>query len=134
MQATTSRLMVRFKQGSVTVVRETAEGERPAELPTWEEWKPTIETRVYELDATVTGVPEKLVDGDSIKATDLMVTCSDVMRLVLIDGVSVAAQEVEFDAGLLDTLRIDGKTATVQKPMPVPAAGVKIVHKYVVRQ
>ena len=128
-----AELLAEFKQGVVTVTRVAQEGEKPDDWPSWEPWTPPTVTRLYEVDAVVTGVPEKLVDGDTVVATDLLVTCSDAMRLVSVDGEAVEPESVPFDAGLLDTLQIDGRPATVIQPMPVPAAGVKVVHKFVVR-
>lgn len=128
-----AELLAESKQGVVTVVRVAQEGQRPADLPTWELWTPPTVTRLYELDAVVSGVPEKLVDGEVVKATDLMVTCSDRMRLVSIDGTPVVPESVPFDVGLLDTLQIDGLAVTIVQPTPVPATGVKVVHKFVVR-
>lgn len=128
-----AELLAEFKQGVVTVVRMTQEGEKPIDWPTWQPWNPPTVMRLYELDAVVAGVPEKLVDGEVVKATDLMITCSDRMWLVSIDAVPVEPESVPFDAGLLDTLQIDGRAVTVIQPTPVPAAGVKVVHKFVVR-
>ena len=134
MRSTADRLMAKFRQGLVTVERVTTEDTRPPELPVWQPWTPEKETRVYRLDATVRVVERKFVDGTNILATNEQVACSDKMTLVSIDGAEVAEEEAVFDVELLDTLKIDGRGATVLKVLPTPGAGVAIVHKIAVRR
>lgn len=132
MQMTATRLLDRFKQGRVTVIRTTQEP-KPDDWPTWEPWEGETTTSVYELDAVVKGVSEKLVDGEVVKATDLELTCSHKMTLVEVDNAPVASVAHPFDAGLLDTLNIDGKHVTIVRDLTVPAAGTPVAHRYVVR-
>lgn len=115
MQGTASRLLHRFKQGTVTLTRLT-DTETPidADAP-WLGFTKTSAT--YTLDAVVSAVEDKFVDGTTILATDRMVTA--------------AAFEVEPAPG--DTLSIDGKVVTVIKQMRIPAAGVVVAHKFIVR-
>lgn len=131
-QSIATELLGEFKQGRVTVVR-TVQEEKPDDWPTWEPWEGATTTSVYELDAVVKGVSVKLVDGEVVKATDLELTCSNKMMLVEVDGVAVTPAAVPFDAGLLDTLDIDGKPVTVVRDLTVPAAGTPVAHRYVVR-
>ncbi|TKT79978.1 hypothetical protein [Aquamicrobium sp. LC103] len=132
MQATATRLLGRFKQGRVTVIR-TTQAEKPDDWPTWQPWEGETTTNVYELDAVVKGVSAKLVDGDAVVATDLELTCSHKMVLVEVDGVAVTPAPVAFDATLLDTLNIDGRPVTIVRDLTVPAAGMPVAHRYVVR-
>lgn len=136
MGATASRLMERFRQGEVTVQRKTTEDTRPVDLPIWEPWTPEETVRQYRLDATVRVVEFKYIDKENIRATDQQVTCSDKMTLYAVDGVVVdeaEAEEVAFDVDLMNTLVIDGVSMTVLQKIPTPGAGVKIVHKFIVR-
>ncbi len=132
MQKTATRLLDRFKQGRVTIVR-TIQEEKPEDWPTWEPWPGETTTKIYELDAVVKGVSQKLIDGEVVKATDLELTCSHKMILVEVDGVPVSPVTHPFDAGLLDTLNIDGKPVTIVRDLTVPAAGTPVAHRYVVR-
>lgn len=132
MQGTATRLLARFKQGRVTVVR-TTQTEKPDDWPTWEPWTGETTTQVYELDAVVRGVSAKLIDGNVVIASDLELTCSQKMVLVEVDGAAVTPSAVAFEAGLLDTLAIDGKPVTIVRDLTVPAAGTPVAHRYVVR-
>lgn len=135
-QKTATRLLGKWKQGRVTVVR-TTQAEKPDDWPTWEPWTGETTTQVYELDAVVRGVSAKLIDGNVVIASDLEVTCSHKMTLVETivgdDDPVVSSTPVEFDAGLLDTLAIDGKPVTIVRDLTVPGAGVPVAHRYVVR-
>ena len=135
-QKTATRLIGKWKQGRVTVVR-TTQAEKPDDWPTWEPWTGETTTKVYELDAVVKGVSQRLIDGDVVKATDLELTCSHKMTLVetkVGEGAPVASSTpVPFDAGLLDTLNIDGKPVTIVRDLTVPAAGTPVAHRYVIR-
>lgn len=133
MQATANRLLARFKQGRVTVIRNVDGDPRPPDWPTWEPWPDNSRREVYELDAVVKGVSEKFIDGDTVKASDLEVVCSNKMTLVEVDGDPVAPVAVEFDVALAETMNIDGQPVTIVRRVAVPAAGVKIVHRFIVR-
>lgn len=123
MQATASRLMKRFAQGTVTLTKpgETVPGANP--------WDPPVEGEpvVYTLDATVKGVSDKYIDGTTILATDLEVLVSTAGRDA--NGNPVA---IDPDLGA-DTLTIDGQAMTLVRDLSVPAAGTKVVLKYIVR-
>jgi hypothetical protein len=113
MQKTASRLMARFAQGTVTLSR--AGPLTPGE----NEWDEPQQSppQVWTLDATVTGVDEAYVDGDTIKVTDQMVVAS------------VFADEPK--AG--DILTVDGKVRTVLKIVRVPEAGPVVAWRIVIK-
>lgn len=113
MQGTASRLMERFAQGVVTL-------ERPGEeIPPPNEWTdPTYTDPVtIPLNAAVKGVSEKYINGTTIVATDLEVTAA------------VFGDEM----GVGDVLKVDGKPVQVIKTMKIPAAGVTVAWKFIVR-
>lgn len=132
-------LMAEFKQGRVTVL-EVAVSARPEGLASWENFTPTRTTRLYELDATVKAVGLQgregisLANGESVRGDDLVITCSDRMWLAEIDGVPVTRVDTPLDVRLLDTLQIDGAAGQVMAITHVPAAGTKLVHKYIYRR
>lgn len=132
MQDIATELLDEFKQGGVTVVR-TDQEPQPAGWPTWQPWNGEITTSVYELDATVRGVSARLIDSDVVLATDLEVVCSHKMTLVEVDGTPASPVVHPFDAGLLDTLNIDGRPVTIVRDLTVPAAGTPVAHRFVVR-
>lgn len=138
-QKTASRLLKKWKQGRVTVIRNVDGDPPPPDWPTWEAWPDNSRREVYELDAVVAAVSDRLVggegisSGDVIKATDLSITCSHKMMLVEVDGAPVAPVPVKFDTGLLDTLNIDGRPLTIVRDISAPAAGTPVAHRYVVR-
>lgn len=136
MREMATELLGEFKQGRVTLTR-TTQAEKPIDWPTWEPWDGATTIYTYELDAVVKGVSAKLIDGDVVVASDLELTCSHKMTLVetkVGDDEPVASSTpAAFDAGLLDTLAIDGKPVTIVRDLTVPAAGVPVAHRYVVR-
>lgn len=113
MAGTATRLMERFQQGAVVLTR--AETEEPDPATPWEPGAATETT--FALKATVKGVSDQYVDGTTILATDLEVTCA------------------VFGAAPLpsDKLTIDGRPVTVVRVMTVPAAGTPVAHKFIVR-
>lgn len=113
MQATASRLLDRFSQGTVTLTR-TVPGTPNPETP-WIPAAPT--TTTYTLGATVAAVGDEFVDGSTILATDRMVTA--------------AVFGAEPKPG--DTLSIDGKAVTMVKQMRIPAAGTVVAWRFIVR-
>lgn len=135
-QKTATRLIGKWKQGRVTVVRVT-QTEPPSDWPTWQPRDSPTTTHVYELDAVVKGVSAKLIDGNVVVASDRELTCSHKMTLVEMivgdDDPVVSTTPVPFDAGLLDTLTVDGKPVTIVRDLNVPAAGTPVAHRYVVR-
>jgi len=132
-------LMQEFKQGRITV-KETSVSARPQGLASWENFTPTYTSRLYELDAVASAVGLQgregisLSDGGSIRADDLVITCSDRMWLVEVNGVAVTRVEAPLDVSLLDTLAVDGVDGLVMAITNVPAAGTKLVHKYIYRR
>lgn len=132
-------LMAEFKQGRVTVL-EVSVSTRPPGLASWENFTPIRTTRLYELDATVKAVGLQgregisLANGESVRGDDLVITCSDRMWLAEIDGVPVTRVDTALDVRLLDTLQIDGAAGQVMAITNVPAAGKKLVHKYIYRR
>lgn len=118
MQATATRLLGRFDQGTIQLVRTTTATPDPA--TPWVPGTPT--TATYDLAAAVAAVTDdqaasKLVDGTSILASDLVVTC--------------AVPPIEPLAG--DTVTIDGASTTVMKVIRIPGAGVAVAYKLIVR-
>lgn len=115
MQGTASRLMARFKQGTVTLTRSVDTG-TPIDADA--EWLGNaVTTTVYTLDAVVKGVSKEFVDGTTILATDLEVTCA-VLAVVPV---------------MTDKLTIDGTVRTIKKIVQVPAAGVAVAFKLFVQ-
>lgn len=118
MQKTATRLMERFKQGTVTITRVTPGTPDPS-TP----WLPVAGTPVsYDLSATVSAITvdqatSKFIDGTTIKATDLVVTC--------------AVPPIEPDAG--DSVALDGKPLIVLKVLRLPAAGTAVAFKFIVK-
>lgn len=113
MQNTASRLLRRFKQGTVTFTMPgtTTPGANP--------WDPPIvnDPVTHPLDATVKGVSAEFVDGTTILATDLELT-------VAVFGAALAPP---------DQFAIDGQVVTVIKAMQIPAAGIPLVWRFIVR-
>jgi hypothetical protein len=132
-------LMSEFKQGLITVLEVTL-STRPPELPSYENWTPVRSTRLFALDATVRAVGLQgregisLQNGESVRVDDLVITCSDRMWLIEVDGVPVTRVEAVLDVNLLSTLQIDGVTGQIMAITNVPAAGKKLVHKYIYRR
>lgn len=98
---TASKLFTKFGQGVVKLQREvTGEG--------GEAWNPPVSVQVsYGLDAAVSGVSARYVDGTLVTASDLMVRC--------------AVPEVE--PLITDRVIIDGTPRAILKIQPIPAAG-----------
>ena len=113
MQGVASRLMARFRQGSVTLTRVTPGTPDPA--TPWIPGAPV--TATYELDATVAPIEDKFVDGTTILATDRIVTA--------------AAFATEPAPG--DEITIDGKPVVIVRQMRIPAAGTVVAWKWIVR-
>ncbi len=118
MQGTASRLLNRFKQGEVKLIRTTTADPNP-ETP-WIPGEATTET--YELDATVAAVTvdhanAKYIDGTVITTADLVVTSA------------VFASEPQ----MTDTLAIDGEVRSIKKIIQLPAAGIPVAWKLFVQ-
>lgn len=136
-QKTATRLIGKWKQGKVTVVRHVGGDPMPPGWDTWEPWPDNSRVEIYELDAVVKGVSAKLIDGNVVIASDRELTCSHKMTLVETivgdDDPVISNTPVPFDAGLLDTLTVDGKPVTIMRDLTVPGAGTPVAHRYVIR-
>lgn len=111
LQGITKDIMSEFKQGSVQLVKVTQN------RGTIDDPGQVTET-IHDLDASVTGVSFRLVRRGIAAETDQMVTSS------VIDGVEVTAR---------DFILIDGVRHKIVSDQSVPAAGVKVAWKFVVR-
>ena len=109
-QATASRLLKRFAQGTVVYEDRIRTG--------GEDWAPEYDTVSLPLDAAVKGVGAMFKDSSLINESDLLVTCAvfgatpTTSGSVLIDGVRHAVVRVER----------------------VPGAGVPVAWQIVVRR
>lgn len=106
-------VLAEFKQGAVTLTRTTLGASDPS--TPWIPGAPTAD--VYELDAVVSGVTKKYIDGSLILASDLMVTASP--RATHSDGTvveDIAPQQA-------DIITVDGAVKAVKAVKPTPAAG-----------
>lgn len=117
MAGTASRLLARFAQGEVALVRRD-------ELPgvkSWEDPRPLVTTQTP-LNAVVEGVNSELVGtpagsgGPVFMASDLVVTC---------------APPEDYRDG--DTLTIDGKEMSILRVEREPAAGQPAIIRFYVR-
>jgi len=77
---------------------------------------------VYTLDAVVSGVSRKYVDGTLILASDLQLTVSP--QATLSDGTTVA----DVAPLMTDGISVDGKDRKVKKILATPAAGTAAVY------
>lgn len=150
MQATSKRLLTKYKQGTVVYNAPTTEPD-----PFNPEPLSKIKVR---LAATVSGVAAEYVQPGYIEATDLQVTVpGDALRNVtvvyqdgtemdftgLADGVTNwyewyflpynLANQVQPGFDLAGTVEIDGKTCQIIRVDRVPAAGAPVVFRLFVR-
>lgn len=110
MQGTASRLMNKFSQGTVVY--------NDHGTPTGDPWDPTPGTPTdYTLDATVSGVSERYVDGSTVLASDLMVTSA----------------VFDTEPTMQGTVTIDGEAHQIIRIMPKPAAGTTVAWSMIVR-
>lgn len=123
-------------QGLITVIR-TEQTAPPPDWPTWEPW-PGVETvKTYRIYGVVSGVAKELVDGNTILASDQVLLCADRMTLIETkvgdDPAVASSMEAPFDLTVGEVVNIDGKPMTTLPHMPIPGAGVKAAHKYILR-
>lgn len=113
MQATATRLLNKYTQGAVSLIRVSAP------MQSANEWDLPIEGQEteYPLSAIVKGVSEQYVDNSTIVATDL--------------EVSVSVFDTTPTLG--DKIVIDGKDKTILKIIAVPSAGTVCLWKLIVR-
>jgi hypothetical protein len=118
-----SPLLAEFKQGTVTLSRPGSS--TPGENP----WDPPVEGEpvVYTLDAVAKGVSKEYINGTTILATDLEVTASVVAHDA--DGADVSVVP-DFAT---DTITVDGRTVELVRDLSIPAAGVKLAYRWIVR-
>ena len=123
-------------QGRITVVR-TEQAEMPPDWPTWEPWPGAVTTKTYLLRGAVSGVSKELVDGTTILASDQLLICADWMALISTqtgDDDPVASNtEVPFDVAVPEVVNVDGVPFTTLQRVPIPGAGVKAAHKFIIR-
>lgn len=108
MRGVATELLGEFLQGVVQLVRVTPGAPDPA--TPWEPGAPTETT--YALEATVSRVAEKYVDGTLIVATD--------------NQVMFAVPQVV--PTLADKLLIDGTVQVMKDLRPIPGAGVTVAY------
>lgn len=102
---TASKLFAKFAQGAVLLRRAAVAGGDP--------WSPAAGATVdHPLDATVSGVSARYVDGTLVTAGDLMVRCA-------------VPPTVPAPA---DLVVIDGAPRAILKIQPVPAAGPPVAY------
>lgn len=102
-----------FGQGTIVLVQRAVSQEVD------EPWNVESESEtIVPLKAVATGVPDALIDGDTIRRGDLMITSAVVLN--------VAPKAT-------DSLRIDGVRYEIVRFMPVPPAGTTVVWKFVAR-
>lgn len=110
MRDTAARLLEKYKQGTVEIgVATVTEGTN--------EWDaPSVETQWEEIDAVVSGVSQKYVDGTNVLASYRQVLCQGTINL---------------DNN--DMIRIDGDVVSVVRIMDIPAAGEPVATRFIVR-
>lgn len=106
------KLLTKFQQGSIALVRRTVS---PPASPGG---APIVSNVSHQLQAIASGVSQQYVDGVTILATDLQV-------------VSAVPDGVVPTAG--DVITIDGKSTVLLRIVPVPAAGLTVAYKFLVR-
>lgn len=104
LQITASKLLAKFKQGTIQLVKT---GAPVAGTNEWDSPTNGAET-TYTLDAIADGVNQKYVDGETVLATDLQIT-SAVFAVKPLIG---------------DKLIIDGQKMTIIKVLANPSAGL----------
>jgi hypothetical protein len=114
MQGTASRLMQRFKQGTIVLTRPGTE--TPGPNP----WGPPVvgDPVEYEIDGVAKGVSERFVDGTVVLATDLEITAA-------VFGVAPSMET--------DQITIDGRVVVIVRIDQVPAAGTPVAWRFIVR-
>lgn len=105
------KLLKQFKQGDIVLVQTVT---TPAPNP----WDAPVTTELRTpLDAIAKGVSEQYVDGVTILSTDIEI----------VSAAPLVATKVS------DFIEIDGKTTTLLRIIPIPAAGLTVAHKFLVR-
>lgn len=113
MRGVADELFADFKQGIITLTR-SVPGTPPDPEKPWVRGQPT--STDYPLNATVRGVAAKYIDGTTIVASDLQITCAVP---------AVAPQ-------MTDVYSIDGKVHAPKRILPLPAAGTPCAYLIIV--
>lgn len=108
-QTTAKNLLGKFSQGVIEY--------RIAERVGGKPWEPATAERVYPVQGTVSGVPIQLVDGGQVVSSDLLATLPAFGAEPSVDG----------------RLFVDSREYRIMKVRRVPAAGLVVVWKLVIR-
>lgn len=123
-------------QGVITVIR-TEQAAKPNDWPSWEPWTGAVTIKTYLLRGAVSGVAKELVNGDTILATDQVLICADYMELISTKvgdaAPTLSSTVVPFDLSVGEIVNIDGRPLTTLQRVPIPGAGVKAAHKFIIR-
>ena len=113
MAATATRLIERFNQGLIVLTK------LGSTTPPVNPWDPPVGTDpvAHTLKATAKGVSKEFIDGTTIVATDI----------------EIIAAVFDAEPDPADVLTIDGKPVMVLRVIRLPAAGVVVAWKFVVR-
>jgi len=112
MQKIASGVLKQFKQGTIVYVK-TVVGDGAPDDP-----GPATSLR-YPLDAVAKGASFKFVSSGLALSTDLVVTCA------IVEGLTIDPR---------DFVEIDGVSHKIVQDVSVPAAGNRVVWKFIVRK
>lgn len=112
LQAVAGEILGEFKQGAISLVQETP-GSGPADDP----GEPTVVTTA--LDAVASGVSWQYQQQGFNTETDLTVTAA------VVAGITPSVN---------DSVTIDGSSYKIVKDISPPAAGTRVVWKFIVRR
>ncbi len=83
----------------------------------------------YKFDGNCFGVIADYVDGDMVKADDLMLVVSPVVTPITIVGMAeVLGTPVVVEPQMSDVILVDGKEKVIHKIERVPASGTAVVN------
>lgn len=129
-------------QGVITVVR-TEQTPKPDDWPTWEPWNGVETVKTYLLRGAVSNVARELVggtgmvDGTTILASDMVLICADWMALISTqtgdDDPVTSNTVVPFALAVPEVVNVNGLPFTTLQRVPIPGAGVKAAHKFIIR-
>lgn len=109
---TVPRMLAKYKTGTVEIGR-------PVTVAGPEPWSPPVTTTQWAaIDAVVTGVSQKYVDGSNVVMSDREV---------------ITQSPASFDPEAGDQLRIDGGVVAVLSVIPILAAGDPVAVRFIVR-
>ncbi len=122
LQAVASDVLSTFRQGDIKLVKfEPVEvlDENGVVIPPSPDQPAETEEVLHDLKGTVRGVSFKYLSSSFVTATDLEVTTA------VLDGVEVSVN---------DLIEIDGVRYNIVEDVSVPAAGVRVAWKFIVRK